>query len=299
MKTILITGASGFLGSNCAEHFYRKGFKILGLDIFPSASQEIFAQFILSPLNQHALKQLEAYDYVIHCAGGSSVGLSYENLLDDFHKTVESTAVLLDHLAKNKFPAKIIYPSSAGVYGNTYNLPIQEEVTLAPISPYGLHKKLTEEMLLFYNREFGTQSTIIRFFSLYGNGLKKQVLWDICNKIYSDKHTLEFFGTGDESRDFIHIDDALIMIESLLDTNNPQILNGGGGKKTTIQELVQLFLSESEMDKNILFNDSERTGDPKSLIADTTLLEKYSLMPAVSIREGIHRYHRWFTENCL
>ena len=92
---------------------------------------------------------------------------------------------------------------------------------MAPISPYGVHKQMGEELCSYYNRYMVTISAVLRIFSAYGSGLRKQLLWDIYQK-YLNTGRIDLFGTGNETRDFIHISDILRALELILAYQGPE-----------------------------------------------------------------------------
>ena len=106
--------------------------------------------------------------------------------------------------------AQLIYPSSPAVQGEHTNTPIKEDYVGKPASPYGYHKKIVEDLCQSYSEKYSLKISVVRLFSVYGNGLKKQLLWDAYNKIRYSSKEVEFWGTGEETRDFIHIEDVLI-----------------------------------------------------------------------------------------
>src|SRR6185312_5873943 len=102
--------------------------------------------------------------------------------------------------------ATLVVPSSAAVYGAVRQIPINESGPRNPISPYGVHKKIAEDLCYSYARHFGARIALVRFFSVYGAGLRKQLLWDACNKLVVGDG--RFGGHGNEVRDWLHIEDA-------------------------------------------------------------------------------------------
>ena len=124
----------------------------------------------------------------------------------DFQRTVGSTAALLEYIRVDCPGAALVYPSSAAVYGHAVQLPMQEDGPLRPVSPYGVHKKFAEDLIRSHCVMFGLRASIVRLFSIYGEGFRKQLLWDACRKLLAGER--EFFGIGDETRDWLHVDDA-------------------------------------------------------------------------------------------
>jgi UDP-glucose 4-epimerase len=223
------------------------------------------------------------------------VGYSRTNPLEDFYRTVQSTADLLEWLRLNESGALLVYPSSAGVYGATDDRPIKESDTLNPISPYGYHKKLAEDLLASYARNYGTRIAIIRFFSIYGPGLTKQLLWDACKKLMTAHGEATFWGTGGETRDWIHVDDATELIARLGEgTAAFAVVNGAAGARVTVKAVLEMLKGALGVDAEIRFNGAERPGDPRFYHADVSKLRQIGLTPAVTLADGLKSYAEWF-----
>ena len=223
--------------------------------------------------------------------------------------------VLLD---RNKSDAKKYYPSGniekaqwvlinsdgttikqAAVYGNPVLLPVSEESALQPQSPYGYHKLLSENICKKYFHLYNIPILILRPFSVYGNRLKKQIVWDVCHKM-KNNDTIEMFGTGNESRDFIHIDDLLNCIDLLIKNANfcADIINIGNGDEVKIKDLVTLIRNHYP-NKEVVFTNTTRIGDPLNWKADIAKLKKIGYKRSVSLVDGISQYINWFNDEIL
>ena len=110
---------------------------------------------------------------------------------------------------------------------------------LAPLSPYGLHKCLAEDLCRFYAAYWKLPIAVIRFFSLYGEGLRKQLLWDACKKLHGDAFIFE--GTGNEERDWLHVEDAvrLIALAGEHASSLCPIVNGGSGAARSVRSVLE------------------------------------------------------------
>ena len=235
------------------------------------------------------------FDYVVHCAGGSSVGKSMENPTKDLLNTTLGTEIVLEYIRLYSPKTRMIYISSAAVYGDKHTLPIEESSFLSPMSFYGVHKQLSEELCKFYTNRFNVNVSILRFFSIYGPGLKKQLLWDACNKIASGVTPVTFFGTGNELRDWIEITDALVYVELALKCSDPLvILNAGTGKEIKVRNIIKILIELLGSKQKILFNKETKIGDPNYLCAnvDKGLAEKWKQQ--ITIEEGLKRYVEWY-----
>jgi len=299
-KTILITGGFGFLGRAVAKKFKSLGYRVVGIGHSTWTKEEavIFGYdiWLEARVSVSNLKTLdENFDIVVHCAGNSSVGNSLINPLEDFSLGVLGTAELLEYLRVTKSKALLIFPSSAGVYGAKDDKPIKESDVLNPISPYGYHKKIVEELLEMHSKVYGTRVTLIRFFSIYGSGLKKQLLWDASIKLSTASNKTTFWGTGEETRDWIHIDDASTLIERLSFSPIPYlIVNGATGNRVSVRTILEMLRDALGIDVEINFNGTERVGDPCFYHADVSQLRELGVQPSVLLSDGINRYAEWF-----
>lgn len=177
-KLVLVTGAAGFIGRHCAKELSLQGYTTIGVDIcsFPDASKwgiDVFQKNNVSNHNLEGICKLNGLpSCIIHCAGSGSVPYSYVNPCDDFYKNVETTIEILE-FSRRSGGISVVLPSSAAVYGIAKNLPIREDTYPNPVSPYGVHKRLAEEVVMSFSKYFDVPTAIIRFFSVYGIGLQK------------------------------------------------------------------------------------------------------------------------------
>jgi UDP-glucose 4-epimerase len=307
MHNIWITGAAGFIGSHLLAEFANLGRLVCGLDYLPrpiGLDDKAVTAWQAGAIDFAGLDALAerqgAPSAVYHLAGGGSVGASFADPYQDFVSSVGGSAILLEWMRINAPAARLIYVSSAAVYGDGYSGPIAEGDAKNPYSPYGSHKFASEQLCLSAAENFGLQLSIVRPFSIYGNGLRKQLLWDSCNKLNSDPNEIILGGTGEELRDWLHVSDlcqALILAGEPHRTS-PLIMNAGQGMpisvKTIIETLVSAWGFESET--IIGFTGERRSGDPFSLVANADTLQQLNFKPAVELIEGITQYARWFKE---
>lgn len=299
MKTILITGSKGFVGSQVCKHFKQKGYNTYGIGhggLSVEESRDIGLDYWKKgDISIKAILEFEqTFDVIVHCGGSGSVGFSVEHPYDDFKKTVDGTLEVLEYIRVHNTKAHLIYPSSPAVQGECEDKPICEEYLGKPASPYGYHKKIAEDLCQSYSEKFRLKISIVRLFSVYGRGLKKQLLWDACKKIENSKNEVVFWGTGYETRDFIHIDDVISLFEILLKLENRfMIINGGTGKKYTIRNVVEMIRDLINPKININFNNQVNIGNPIYYLADTQKLKNYGFNANKSLEEEIKNYVEW------
>jgi nucleoside-diphosphate-sugar epimerase len=296
-KTVLITGSSGFIGSRIAASFVQDDYKVVGIDmkIIPHLNYEQKECNLLEEDLAQYISECQP-DIIIHCAGNASVGLSVKEPFMDFSNNVQLLHKLFFTLLKVGCKPKVIFLSSAAVYGNPGKLPISESDSLMPMSPYGLHKRLCENICeYFYNVE-NIPVTIVRIFSAYGAGIRKQLFWELATKI-AKKEKLELYGTGEETRDFIHITDVIQAIRLIADKSDKLIYNIANGCETTIREAAGILVTEMGKDiRDLNFNGIIKDGDPINWRADITALETLGYTAKVNLKEGIASYARWVNE---
>lgn len=298
MKRMVITGVNGFIGRSAKEYF-EKDYEVAGIDLaarYCGVESFLYYQCNMSQNSAELANIFAALqpDVVLHCAGSANVGASVVNPMADLDGNLHSLYQLLLALKSFAKKPKIIFLSSAGIYGNPSRLPIREGDAPAPISPYGLHKRMGEQLCDYYNRVHGYRIRSVRIFSAYGNGLRKQLLWDIYQK-YQSTGRINLFGTGDETRDFIHIFDILQAIELIVDYDGAEeVFNVANGEEISIRKLANTYarvLGESE--SIVSFNGEAKVGDPQNWRADIGLLKKIGYAKQIGLDAGIERYVNW------
>ncbi len=298
-KKILITGAKGFLGSNVAKHFKALGYETYGIGhggLSVEESKEIGLDYWKKDdISIKSILEFEqTFDVIVHCGGSGSVGFSVEYPYDDFKKTVDGTLEVLEYMRVHNPNAHLIYPSSPAVQGEHPDTPMKEEYIGKPASPYGYHKKIAEDLCRSYSEKYNLKVSIIRLFSVYGNGLKKQLLWDACKKLQNAKDEVVFWGTGEETRDFIYIDDVLIIVDILLKQDERFVLiNGGTGVKHSIKDVVEMIRDLVAPSVEIQFNNQLNTGNPIYYWANTQKLENYGFKTNKHLKQEIKDYVNW------
>ncbi|MFN0290510.1 NAD-dependent epimerase/dehydratase family protein [Pedobacter helvus] len=299
MKKVLVTGAYGFLGRNVAKEFKTAGSYVVGIGHGKWYKDE-YAKWGIDEWNEttitfEALLNInKKFDVIVHCGGSGSVGFSYENPYEDFQKSVQSTLSLLEYIRLQNANCKFIYPSSPAVQGNLGDAPILEDMGAIPVSPYGFHKKIAEELCHSYHNSFNIDVGIVRYFSIYGEGLKKQLLWDACRKI-KEADNVTFFGTGKETRDWIHVSDAASLLRIFSENiKGFEIVNCGSGVSTEIEKVIALISKYFERDIKVDFNGVVKEGDPIYFWADVNKAMAYGWKPMVELERGLENYVKFF-----
>lgn len=298
----LVTGACGFIGRHAARRLARDGWVVHGighgrLDAAQCASWGMrtfaSADVTLGNLNTGVAQP----GLIVHCAGGSTVGHSLAHPHEDFERTVASTAAVLEFARTRASGARVVFLSSAAVYGESGNQPLTEDAPPAPVSPYGMHKRVGEDLCRLYGAHFGVPAVVIRFFSVYGPGMRKQLLWDASNRMRAGE--MSYSGSGEELRDWLHVEDAVALIAQAqtLATANCPVVNGGTGTGATVAQVLRALSAALGKADAPRFTGERRKGDPAALVPDVSRALAIGWRPRMSWQEGVREYAAWHLKN--
>jgi len=297
---IFITGGTGFIGLHLIHYLSNYSNKITIFDNFSNSSNKINLansniKIIKGDVLDYPLlsKSLNNIETVIHLAAQISVTDSIKDPNNTIKVNVDGTQNVLDACLENNVK-NLIAISTAAVFGNQYEI-LTENSKTDPISPYGKSKLMMEEKIIDFSKKHHLNSIILRFFNLYGPGQSSQyagVITKFLENIRENKQ-LEIYGNGNQTRDFIHIDDAVECINLAIkniDKKTGKIYNIGSGKSTSILELANLLLNLSGKSLPISFK-PEIKGDILSSQTSIALAKKeLGFEPKISLQEGLTKF---------
>lgn len=299
-----MTGARGFIGRHLARLLAACGCTVAGIGhgAWPEVEARrwgvttwLNAELDLSSLGRLA-SLAPAPDAVFHLAGGASVGPTFVNPLEDFHRTASTTAELLEWVRTASPASRVVCASSAAVYGSGHAGAIPEDVAIVPVSPYGHHKAIMESIAGSYRGNFGLNVSIVRLFSVYGAGLQKQLIWDLCSGLARGDSTLALGGSGAELRDWLHVSDAarLLVQVAQADSRDGLTINGGTGEGVPVRQIATLVREYWGGGPEIVFTGERRAGDPQSLVADIARLQALGFVTRTGLQDGVAGMVRWY-----
>jgi UDP-glucose 4-epimerase len=228
-------------------------------------------------------------DLIYHLAAQVVVGYSMENPLADFDTNAKGTLMVLEKARKDD--AKVVFASSAAVYGNPSVFPTPESYGFHPFSCYGLSKVVGEQYCQMYKDQYGLEVVITRFANVYGLRCHG-VIHDFLDKLAKNPDKLEMLGTGQNCRDFVHVSDVVAALVQLGEKEgiNGEVYNLGLGKTTSILELADLILKILKLDKRtkITTTGTSWQGDVNKIWFDITKAKKeLGWTPKVTLEESI------------
>ena len=291
---IAVVGCRGFLGASFSRFAAARGHQLLGFARSAQADPGLPGAFAsadaawadLAP----ALRDF-APDAVLHAAGTASVGASLRTPLDDLRGGLLTFANTLDAVRRANLDCAVLLPSSAAVYGQPRALPVAEDAALEPIAPYGFHKVACELLGREYAEIYGVRVIIARLFSLYGERQRRLLLWELYEQAVGPAPELVLQGTGDETRDYLHVDDAGAALLALAEAERagagPWIVNVASGVETRCSDLARRVIAEVAPGKLLRARGEKRPGDPARWVADVRRLEALGLAPPRPLADGV------------
>lgn len=305
----LITGGAGFIGSTLANHLSKENSVIVVDDLSMGKQENLDDNSNLNLIKGSVTdkKLMEdifssnQFDYIFHLAAIASVADSVERPVETHQINFESVLMLLELIRKyQKDLKRLVFSSSAAVYGDEPTLPKHEESVIRPLTPYAVDKFAAEQYVLDYNHLYGVKTSAVRFFNVYGPNQNPEspysgvisILVDRYKKIQKGEDThFTLFGDGSQSRDFVFIEDviqALLLVASKEESLGKQF-NVGTGNAITLNELIEV-IDETLGIKLALKHESERDGDIKDSVADISRLKGLGYNPNFSVQEGMKKY---------
>jgi len=307
---VLVTGVAGFIGGHLAGRLRSIGLEIVGMDNFSNGLVENLADVkgyrkfklirgdVLNPRDLSGA--CNGADSIFHLAANPSVPKSAELPIWDFEQNAVATLRVLEEARKND--SSVVFASSSTVYGEAA-LPTPEDHPLNPISNYGSSKVTGETYCGSYSSLYGMKAVSLRYYNIYGPRTRKGVMFDFFKKLQADASRLEVLGTGNQEKDYVHIDDALdgALLAVAKGAMEGERYNVGLGKSYTVKQLVAKILNELGLagrTKVSYKGGLSWPGDVQRTRPDISKIKKLGFSPKIGINEGLRMAMEWYEEEC-
>ena len=312
MKTILITGGAGFIGSHLADTLLNNGNRVIVVDNFSDFYDvQIKEQNVAHnlPHQNYELKRVDIedkdalravfvahkFDAVVHLAARAGVRPSLENPAEYVKTNVLGTLNLLECM-KDFNCKKLIVASSSSVYGNCSAEKFSEDLNVnEPISPYAATKLATEQICYTYHHLYGINVSALRFFTVYGPRQRPDLAIAKFVRLIMQNKPVEMYGDGSSMRDYTYIDDIIKGIIAALECNkiDYEIINLGGGNPITLKTMIQT-LEECLGKKAVIIPKPMQQGDVNKTVCDWQKAHRLlGYEPHVIFKQGINQYIAW------
>ncbi len=297
-KNILVTGGAGFIGSHIVDRLAGECV-VTALDNLSTGKETNLpenAVYVKGDLRDAGLvKKIikdADIDVVFHIGANASVPHSTEDPRYDFETNALGTFNVID-ACRDSCVEKIVYASTAAVYGEPIRTPIDEDHPLHPISPYGASKLAGERCGIAFKETYGIDFAAIRIFNTYGPRQPRYVMYDFIQKLGANPALLEVLGTGEQIRDYCYVSDmadAFVLVAERGDG----VYNAAGGSPTSIKELAELMVSIISPEAEIRYGGKTWAGDVNTLYANITRITELGFEPKVGFEDGVRQMIRWF-----
>lgn len=296
---ILVTGGAGFIGSHVVDRLVALGHRVTVLDNLQAGKEENLAgsrariRFLRGDLRDPRAveRAVRGNEGVIHLGANASVPFSVEEPRCDFETNAGGTLNLLEACRIHRVK-RVLYASSAAVYGEPDYIPMDEAHPLRPISPYGASKLAGERMGFAYREAYGLDFVAARIFNIYGPRQPRYVMADLYRKLKRNPRRLEVLGDGTQVRDPCHVSDAVEALW-LLFRKGEGCTNIAAGKPTTVRRIAEGMVARVAPGARIVYTGKSWAGDIQALIGDNRKLRRLGWRPKVGLEEGLDRFVEW------
>ncbi len=309
MAKVLVTGGAGFIGSNLTEALLKRGHSVRVLDNFSTGKREnlafeerdILPEVIEGDITQYEVCQsaMGAVEFVFHQAALPSVQQSVEDPLTSNRVNVEGTLNIL-LAAKEAGVKRVVYASSCAIYGDDPALPKREDMTPQPLSPYALQKYIGERYCRLFSQLYNLETISLRYFNVFGPRQSRKSVYAAVIPLFIDAllrgRSPVVFGDGEQSRDFVYIDDVIQANLLALSSQHHygDVINVAGGRSLTLNQLLTI-LGEVLGSKILPDYQGTRAGDIRHSLGDIQRgkqLIRYA--PQVEIKTGLEKTVAYF-----
>lgn len=317
MKTVLVTGCAGFIGSNLTKALLEKGYRVVGVDNFDDTYDTQFKESNIAPFISNSNFVLHRTDirdesalravfekekplYVVHLAAKADTRKAVDTPSIYTSVNIDGTLNILE-LCREYPVENLVVASSSSVYGNSSQVPFTEDQPAdRPISPYGATKRAVELLAHTYHHNFGMNITCLRYFNAVGENNRPGMVPYVWAEKLLHGDEIEISGDGSRRRDYTYIGD--IVRGTILAMKKPlgfEIINLGNTAPASLNELVAIF-EKVIGTKAKVKNRPSHGASVEVTYADITKAKKLlNWEPEVSLEEGITRLVAWFRENRL
>lgn len=305
MEKVMVTGAAGFIGSHVCDALTKDGFKVVGVDDLSTGRKENISHitdlkfYQVDITDKEKIEEVfkkEQPEAVIHLAAQINVRVSIEDPVIDARINILGMLNVLECCRRFKVK-KVIYSSSAAIYGDPYEVPISEEASKEPLSPYGMSKLLAEDYLVYYAENFGVEGVSLRYSNVYGPRQDPRGEAGVISVFFTgvlQEDVVKIFGDGEQTRDFVYVTDvAKANLLALKKKPREVCINIGSGKEITVNDLFRAIKEVSGSSADAEHTEAMK-GEIRRSCFDIKKAEKeLGWTPEVDLETGLEETYQW------
>ncbi len=300
MKKVLITGGAGFIGSHTADLLLSKNIPVRVLDNLSSGfrhnlpeSHELL-EFIEGDICDKTIVNecMQGVSHCLHLAAQVSVVASLEDPEFSAQSNIVGFVNVLEAV-KNHQVERLVYASSAAIYGNPVVIPLPEDVEKTQLSPYGIEKQVNEQYAALYEHLYQTSTLGQRFFNVFGPRQDPKSPYAGVIALFVDRISqslpLTVYGNGEQTRDFIYVGDVARSNVAALESKITGACNIATGAQTSLLDLIRVLSEITRQSSEISF-DAPREGDiVHSLAVTSKLNNEIGIIAQTSLKSGLEK----------
>ena len=307
--TALVTGCAGFIGSSLVEHLLERNYTVIGVDNLRTGILNNMSAAVDNPRFQFIERDVCEQDWgssiksdvdiIYHLAAISSVKLSIENPLLVHRNNVEATMNVLE-MARNEKVQRVVFSSSAAVYGNPQNTPISEDTPLSPLSPYAASKIAAEQYMQAYSMTYNLESVVLRYFNIYGPRQAYSEYSGVISIFINQALNgmpITVDGDGSQTRSFLHVDDVVraTCLAGDVAAAAGVTMNICAEESVSINRIAEQVLKSVEDTESEIVHGPKRIGDVRHSKGTTARAhEVLGFTPSVSLDAGLANTVEWY-----
>jgi UDP-glucose 4-epimerase len=309
-KRIVVTGGAGFVGSNIVRRLLKERASVVVLDDFYTGEMDNLP--VEDPQLEVVRGSVTDFDLVRDVVKGASVVIheaarniivSTRNPREDYEVNIGGTLNVLLAVRETNVP-RIVYASSASVYGNPRYLPINEDDAANMLSPYSVSKFAGENYCKAFYESYGLSTSVVRYSNVYGTAQRPDNPYcGVVSKFFEaamSKQSPRIHGDGEQTRDFTYIDDVVeaTLLAAIMVKADGQIYNVGTGRETTINQLARIIIEITGAEVEPSYVDRRDIDNIRRRVVNIEKIRReLRWVPSVTVEQGLRRTYQWLKEN--
>jgi len=299
---VMVTGGAGFIGSHTVDRLIAKGAEVIIVDDLSTGKKEninksaLFEKLDIASEDLYVVFERFKPEFVIHLAAQASVPSSIKNPVNDCRTNVLGSVNLFEN-CRRYGTAKVVYASSAAVYGNPETITVSEDTPLEPRSFYGFSKLAPEFYLKVFNHLYGLRYTVLRYANVYGprqNAAGEGGVISIFSTRLLAGQSPVIFGDGEQTRDFVYVEDIAEANLLALNAGDQMVLNIGTGNQTSVNQLFSSISEIAGTGPGSIYA-AAREGDIRNSCMDNRVAKTVlGWKPAFSLKDGLAKTYEFY-----